>query len=272
MRVTIRLYAELNDFVPAARRQVAFTVSCGSRAIAKDLVESIGVPHTEVDLLLVNGEPVDFLHQLVEGDRLAVYPVFESFDIASVTRVRPEPLRDPRFVLDAHLGRLAAYLRFVGFDCVYRNDIADEDAARLSVEERRILLTRDQGLLKRRAVTHGYYVREVTPARQLSEVVARFDLGRLARPFTRCSRCNTSLVPAGEDKVARVVPDRSRRFFREFAACPSCGRVYWKGSHFARLERIVTAGLDSATTARAEALRQQGSAPHWSASPRSPSR
>jgi hypothetical protein len=242
VKVTVRLYAELNDFVPESRRHVAFVVSCDARVAAKDLIERIGVPHTEIDLLLVNSEPAPFDRRLADSDRLAVYPVFESFDIGPVTRVRPEPLRDPRFVLDVHLGRLAAYLRLAGFDCLYRNDLQDDEAARLSAEGRRVLLTRDQGLLKRRAVTHGYYVRDTRPARQLADVVARFDLQRLAKPFTRCSRCNAQLVDAAATDVGRV-PERSRRVFHEFAACPACGRVYWKGSHHVRLQQVLTAAL-----------------------------
>ena len=164
-------------------------------------VESLGVPHTEVDLILVNDRSVEWAYQPQEGDRVAVYPVFESLDITPLIRLRPEPLREVRFVLDGHLGRLAAYLRMLGFDTWYRNHVDDAVLAQVSKEERRILLTRDQGLLKRSAVTHGYWVRATAPREQLREVIARFDLQRQAKPFTRCLSCNGRLQAASLAEV-----------------------------------------------------------------------
>jgi uncharacterized protein with PIN domain len=178
---------------------------------------------------------------LAEGDRVVAYPVFEAFDVASVSRVRPEPLRTARFVVDTHLGRLAAFLRLAGFDALYRNDASDADLAALSAGEHRILLTRDEGLLKRRAVTHGSFVHATEPAEQLAEVVARFQLARLVKPFTRCMRCNGPLAPVAKDAVANRVPPRSFSHFDRFLQCAGCGRVYWEGSHFARLSRLLEA-------------------------------
>jgi uncharacterized protein len=237
--VTLRFYAELNDFLPAGFRFKDVVHACSGRRSVKDAIEAHGVPHTEVDLVLVNGEPVDFRAMLADGDRVAVYPVFELFDIATVTRVRPEPLRDTRFILDVHLGRLARYLRLSGFDTIYRLDVEDADLARLSRDEHRILLTRDHGLLKRRAVTHGYFVRSTEPAGQLAEVLRRFDLRRLIRPFSRCMACNGDLEGVDKLEVAASVPERSRALFDTFLRCRSCLRVYWPGSHYARLKRLV---------------------------------
>lgn len=237
--VTVRCYAELNDFLPHWRRQRAFEVATTAGQSVKDLLESLGVPHTEVDLLLRNGDAAAFEDRVEHGDRVAVYPVFEAFDIASATRVRPEPLRETRFVLDAHLGRLAGLLRLAGFDATYRRDARDEELAVASRDERRILLTRDQALLKRRAVTHGYYVRAVEPRVQAVEVVRRFQLARTARPFTRCTRCNALLDVAGKEDVAHLVPPRSLAHFQHFRHCPGCGRVYWQGSHYARLHALI---------------------------------
>ena len=157
---TFRFYAELNDFLPREYRYTAFEYRFLDVATVKDRVDSFGVPHTEVDLILVNGQSEDFSYQIRDGDRISVYPVFEALDISGLTRLRPEPLRDPRFVLDVHLGRLAAYLRMLGFDALYHNNWTDERLAEISHLEHRILLTRDVGLLKRGSVIHGYYVRE----------------------------------------------------------------------------------------------------------------
>jgi uncharacterized protein with PIN domain len=237
-----RFYAELNDFLPAARRFTEFPCEFLDIATVKDFIESFGVPHTEVDLVLVNGETVDFAYRVRDGDRVSVYPMFEAFDIAPVSRVRPEPLRDPKFVLDTHLGRLAAFLRMLGFDCLYRNCYADEQLAAISRDERRILLTRDVGLLKRGAVTHGYFVRETDPRRQLPEVVCRFDLARLARPFTRCMRCNTPLLDVAKAEVLAELPPRTAEAHREFRRCPGCGRIYWKGAHYRRMLALLPGG------------------------------
>lgn len=234
-----RFYAELNDFLAPERRARAFEHPFLDRASVKDMVESFGVPHTEVDLVLANGEPVDFCYVVRGGDLISVYPMFEALDIGPVTRVRPQPLRDPRFILDTHLGRLAAYLRMMGFDTLYRNDYGDEELARISRDERRILLTRDRGLLKRGAVTHGSYVRETAVRGQLVEVLRRFDLLRAARPFRLCMRCNTALEPVSPDQVLERLPPRAAKLYHEFLLCPGCQRVYWKGGHYERMQRFI---------------------------------
>jgi len=160
-----------------------------------------------------------------------------------VSPLRVKPLREPRFVLDTHLGRLAALLRLAGFDVTYQRDATDDRLAAVSRGERRILLTRDQALLKRRAVTHGYYVRAVEPRLQLIEVFRRFQLPRSARPFTRCTRCNGLLTFTGKDEVAHLVPPRSLAHFERFLRCPGCGRVYWQGSHYERLRALIDDAL-----------------------------
>ncbi|MEK7405630.1 MAG: Mut7-C RNAse domain-containing protein, partial [Acidobacteriota bacterium] len=143
-----RFYGELNDFLSPERRMTAFPHSFELPAPVKDMIEGLGVPHTEVDLILANGESVDFSYVVRDGDRISVYPVFESLDITPLLRLRERPLRQPRFVLDAHLGKLAAYLRMLGFDTLYRNDYQDPELVALAARDKRILLTRDVGLLK----------------------------------------------------------------------------------------------------------------------------
>jgi uncharacterized protein len=245
-RATFRFYQELNDFLPAAQRRVAFEHEWRGTPSIKHLIESLGVPHTEVDLILVNDRSVEWTYQPQEGDRVAVYPVFESLDITPLIRLRPQPLREVRFVLDGHLGRLAAYLRMLGFDTWYQTHADDAALAQLSQEEHRILLTRDQGLLKRSAVTHGYWVRATAPREQLQEILARFDLQRQVNPFTRCLSCNGRLQPATREEVTNEVPENAARFYAEFWRCVSCGKVYWQGSHYQRMTRLI----EETTTAR----------------------
>ena len=234
-----RFYAELNDFLPPGRKQVAFTHHFKGRVSIKDMIESLGVPHTEVDLILINGASVDFSYLVRDGDRISVYPVFESFDITPLVHLRPKPLRDPRFVLDIHLGKLAAYLRMLGFDALYRNDYADDELARISSRERRTLLTKDRGLLKRNLVTHGYCVRETNPREQVIEVLRRFDLYRLIAPFRRCIRCNGWLEPVPKDEIMHRLPPQTGQYYDDFRMCQSCGQLYWKGSHYQRMQQLI---------------------------------
>jgi uncharacterized protein with PIN domain len=242
-RARFRFYAELNDFLPQASRGVAFDHEFKGSPSVKDVIESLGVPHVEVDLILANGESVDFSWKVEDGARVSVYP--ESIDIGPLARLRPAPLRETRFVLDGHLGRLARYLRMVGFDARWRNECSDEELTRIAAEEHRIILTRDRGLLMRRAVTHGHWVRESVPKRQLAEILSRFDLYRSIAPFRRCLRCNALLQPVPKEIVAERLPPGVRQQRHEFRTCPSCGRVYWKGSHYSRMARLVAEVVQS---------------------------
>ena len=194
-------------------------------------------------LIVVNGVSVDFTYLVQEGDRVSVYPVFEALDVTPLVRVRPEPLREPRFVLDTHLGRLAAYLRMLGFDTLYQNDYPDEELARISSQEGRILLTRDRGLLKRSAVTHGYCVRETDPREQVREVLQRFDLFGAVKPFRRCMRCNSILQPVAKEAISHRLPPKTRQYYDEFRICRACDQVYWKGSHYQRMQRFIQSVL-----------------------------
>jgi uncharacterized protein with PIN domain len=247
-RAWFRFYAELNDFLPPARRGVPFEHSFRGGPSVKDAIESLGVPHTEIDLILADGESVDFAWILRDGARVSAYPVFESIDIAPLARVRPAPLREVRFVVDVHLGRLARYLRMLGFDTRWRADARDDELALTAAAEHRIVLTRDAGLLKRRIVTHGYRVRESDPERQLSEVVERLDLLRAIAPFRRCLCCNALLETVRKEDVIEALPPRVRERHDAFRRCPSCSRLYWAGSHHSRMKRLI-AGLVTGTPA-----------------------
>ena len=185
----LRFYGSLNDFLPRRRQGVTVEHTFAGRVAVKDMIESLGAPHPEIELILADGEAVAFSYLVQAGNRISVYPFFESLDLSPLLRVRPAPLAEARFVLDTHLGRLTAYLRLLGFDVRYRNDYDDDELAQIASSEKRILLTRDRGLLKRSVVTHGYCLRNANPRRQLVEVARRFDLAKTARPFQRCVHC-----------------------------------------------------------------------------------
>jgi len=237
--VDVRVYAELNDFVAPECRGGVMRRPFRPHQTVKDVIEAAGVPHTEVDLVLVNGEPVGFSHRPVAGDRIAVYPVFETLDIGPVNRLRPQPLRDVRFVVDVHLGRLARLLRLLGLDARWSNDLDDDMLAAIGEAEHRVVLTRDRGLLKRRRVTHGLFVRSERPVEQAVEVVRRLDLARRLAPFTRCLRCGDELVATTKADVLDRLEPLTRRHYEEFRRCPGCGQVYWRGSHHTRLAQVI---------------------------------
>jgi len=256
----LRFYAGLADLLPPGRRGRAFEHHFGTGTTVKDLVEGLGVPHTEVDLVLVDGTAVDFGYRVQDGDRVAVFPRFETLAPPRRVRLQPVPPRDLRFIADVHLGRLASLLRLLGFDVAWRNDAGDEELAATSAAEDRVLLTRDRGLLKRSAVRQGRLVRAVHPEEQLAEIAARYDLGPLARPFTRCPVCNLVLAPAEADgpELAARVPPRVRARISGFRLCPSCGRVYWRGSHVDRMERLFSRVLGTRGVSRGTRTASRG--------------
>jgi len=243
--VTVRVYGSLNDFLPVPRRQLTWTHAVDGHPSVKDLIESLGVPHPEIDLILVNGVSMPFEYPVQSADRIGVFPRFMHLDIGTVTRVRPHPLASVRFVADVHLGTLARRLRLIGLDTAYRVDADDAALAELADREGRILLTRDQGLLKRRRVAHGYFIRSTHPHRQLVEVLRRFGPLDLD-PFSRCLRCNDLLREVPKAAVDAALLPRTRQHYDRFEACRGCGRVYWKGAHWKRLQRAVDAALEEA--------------------------
>jgi uncharacterized protein len=236
-----RFYEELNDFLPPERKKRPFPYSFPGGASVKDAIEAMGVPHTEVDLIVVNGESAPFSYNLKEGDRVSVYPVFESFDIANLGLLRENPLRGiPRFVVDVHLGRLARYLRMMGFDTLYEPRYSDEDIAAIAKEDPgRIVLTMDRGLLKRAVITHGYCVRSQKWQEQLREVMLRCDLLDHVKPLSRCLACNGLIAQASKEEIAGSVPPERELSFESLTRCGQCGRVYWKGSHYVKMKKFI---------------------------------
>lgn len=207
------------------------------RPTVKDAVEALGVPHTEIDMILVNGISVDFSYKLRNEDAISVYPVFESMDISTVTHLREKPLRDPKFILDVHLGKLAKYLRLSGFETYYEKAYDDNEIIRRALSGHLTVLTRDLGILKNKLVTRGYWVRSQLPGEQLREVLIRFDLKNLLKPFTRCTICNAILADAGKIEVEDQLLPKTRLYYQEYKKCPDCGRIYWKGSHFEKMKK-----------------------------------
>jgi uncharacterized protein with PIN domain len=234
-----RFYGDLSDFLPPHRRQRELRHPVQEHSTVKDTIEAIGVPHPEIGLILIDGASVGFDHRIPVNSRVSVYPYFGNIDVAGISRVLPPPLEDIRFVLDVHLGKLATYLRLLGFDTLYRNDATDAELARLAADERRILLSNDRGLLKRSLVSHGAMVRARDPREQLLEVVRRFRLSGRLRPLSRCARCNGLLEPVAKEEVASELPPFTRLSYARFRRCPGCRRIYWQGAHRAGLRSLL---------------------------------
>lgn len=232
--VRVRLYGDLEYFADAAEQDVPV----GAPRSVKDLLESRGVPHPEIDLVVVNGEVVGFDRAVRAGDRVAAYPPWHGVDLPSP--VRPAPPA-PRFVLDVHLGTLARRLRILGLDTDYATDRDDATLARIAVEDGRILLTRDRALLMRRAVVHGYCPRSDDPDEQLLEVVSRFVTVEDLAPFTRCPGCNEVLEEVAKADVLDQLGPHTQATHDDFRRCPVCGRAFWPGSHVEAMSGVVAA-------------------------------
>ncbi len=230
--VTIRFYEELNDFLEKDKKKISFSVKTNPGQTVKDLIESENVPHTEVDLILVNSDSVDFSYQVMDMDRISVYPVFESLDIKNAAKLRPLPLRTTLFILDVNLGKLARYLRIGGFDTLYSNSYQDKEIAEISVRENRILLTRDRDLLKRSIIQRGHWIRSQNAVLQYQDVLERFDLTDSVSLYSRCPQCNGNLRQVDKKDILDKLAPKTAMYYDNFKTCGSCGKIYWKGSHY----------------------------------------
>ncbi len=239
MLIHLRIYGRLNDFIPKKHRYQPFHREIPETTSVKDLIEGCGIPHTEIDLILLNSDPVGFDTRVEDGDQVSVYPVFMEIDIPADKRLQRSQLKDPKFLVDVNLGRLARYLRLAGFNTAYRNDASDPELIEQLLKEDRVLLTRDLRLLMHNAVQTGYLVRSDQPQIQLQEVFDRFNLYSQRAPFTRCSHCNHHLSKVDKTEVEERLLPKTKKYVDDFAQCSRCGKVYWSGSHLQRLEPAI---------------------------------
>ncbi|MCB9459154.1 MAG: Mut7-C ubiquitin/RNAse domain-containing protein [Anaerolineaceae bacterium] len=238
-QASLRFYGALNYFLSPRQREQTITHHFDWRASVKDMIESIGPPHTEIDLIVANGESIGFDTIVKDGDAIAVYADSDEAEIEPKQRLIPKVNGAPRFILDTHLGRLASYLRMLGYDTLYRNDYPDDELAQVSHDEKRILLTRDLGVLKRAIVEYGYYVRTTQPRQRLSEIHARYDLATFAKPYTRCMSCNGLLRDVAKSDIIAQLPEQVAASYDVFRQCLDCGKLYWKGSHTSRMQALL---------------------------------
>jgi uncharacterized protein with PIN domain len=227
---TFRFYEELNDFLPLDKKKVAFIHSFSGTPTIKDSIEAIGIPHVEVNLILVNKQVVDFNYRLKNNDIVSVYPVL---------KIQKKGAKEIKFILDVHLGKLAKYLRMCGFDALYQNDYDDKKIIEISLEEERIILTRDIGLLKVKSVSNGYFIRNQDSKAQFTEVLKHFDLYDTINPFIRCIKCNGKLEKIEKEKIIQQLEPLTLKYFDKFFRCTHCQSIFWEGSHFDRMSSFI---------------------------------
>ncbi len=239
LRVSLRFYGDLNDLLfsgftgPTIHRKLSVPTS------VKDLIEGCGVPHTEADLILTNGQPVDFSYLVQVGQHISVYPFFNHFDLPPSKRLQKPTLTHNRFLADANLGKLARYLRMAGFDTAYIHDQSDEEIISQMLGEKRALLTRDRKLLMHKVIEYGYLPRSDDPCEQMEEVFRRFHLTDHVNPFSRCPNCNGKLQDVAKKQIIDRLEPLTKKHFDDFSQCPDCGQIYWPGSHRQRMDERV---------------------------------
>lgn len=235
----LRFYEELNDFLPQEKKKSVFPYYFINSPSIKDVIESCGVPHTQVDMILANSKSVDFNYKIHNKDIISIYPVFEIFDISSITKLKKKPLRTIRFILDVHLGKLTRYLRMLGFDTKYSNKYKIQEIITIAKNEERIIISRNRQLLKHKEITHGYCLVSSDPKTQLRKIIDYFNLYEQMEPFTRCMICNGILKSVKKKEIVDKLPKKVKEIQNCFKRCSNCSKIYWKGTHFKRMNKLI---------------------------------
>jgi len=238
-RATFRFYEELNDFLPKHKRKTDYALTFNDKRSIKDAIESLGVPHTEIDLILVNGKSADFNYILQDQDRVSVYPVFESLNIADVTHLRKLPLRKSKFIADINLGKIAKYMRVLGLDLYFDPMLSPREIVEMSNKENRIILSTSRKLLKFKDVSHGIFVRPGTTVQQIKQIIDYLDIKDVVAPFTRCLQCNSLLDTVPKEQILDRIPPKSRALCDVYVRCETCDKIYWKGTHCIQMQKVV---------------------------------
>lgn len=239
--LTLRFDPDFNGFLAPERRERPFEITPGHATTIKDIVESCGVPHTEIGALRLNGAVcVSFATRVSDGDCFEVFPVRFA---AKGSALQPAPPEPARFVADIHLGKAARRLRLLGFDTLLFTGQDDSDLLEIMERDGRILLTRDRRLLMNNRVVHGCCIRSDHVIEQVRQVIRRYDLAASARPFSRCLACNGLLESCRKEAVEARLKPKTRRYYDTFLRCSSCGQLYWEGSHLRRLRDFVNDAL-----------------------------
>jgi uncharacterized protein with PIN domain len=238
-KAIFRFYEELNDFLPKHRRKCDFEARFKGKRSIKDMIEALGVPHTEIDLILVDGNSVGFNYILQDEDRVSVYPVFESFNISELTHLRKTPLRRNTFIAEVNLGNIIKYMRALGLDVYCDSSLSTREIIDVAKRDKRIILTKNRKLLQVKNVSHGIFIHPGTTADQIRRIIDYLDIKADLKPFSRCLRCNTPLDVVPKEKILDRIPPQTIAFCDEYVLCPSCDKIYWKGTHYLHMETVI---------------------------------
>ena len=236
---TFRFYAELNDLLPRRRRQADFQAPFKDKISVKDMIESFGVPHTEVDLILANGKSVEFSYTVEDGDCISVYPIFETLNIRNSTRLRRAPLRRTRFIADRNIGVIVRLMRTLGFDVYFDPILSSREIIEVSNRDKRIILTRSRNLLKFKDITHAILIQPASSLEEVRRIVRSLDIRDQAKPFSRCPQCNDLLTDIDKEDALNRIPVKTRRLHDTYFQCPSSGKLYWSGTRIIRMKKAV---------------------------------
>jgi uncharacterized protein with PIN domain len=234
-----RFFQSLNDFLPRALQEKQIDYAFEGTPAIKDAIEAIGIPHTEVDIVIVNNAAVNFTYKLYGNDIVQVYPANANVVVSKEYSLIPDVNFPLAFIADVHLGKLTKTLRILGFDTLFNNQFSDTTIAEIAEKEQRIILTRDVGLLKRKSIKWGYWLRSQVLRLQLKEVINRYNLLPKILLFTRCLSCNGKIEEVSKEMVKDQIPPNTVLYFEEFYQCTCCKKIYWKGSHYENMLDMV---------------------------------
>ena len=237
-RVSLHFYNELNNFLPSKKRDIDFEFEYKNRRSVKDLIESFGIPHTEIDVILVNDKSVDFSYILNDGDNIKVYPASETLNLKLIKHLKPQ-FETIKFLVDIHLNKLARYLRLLGLDAICEKNLTTDMLIEKALDENRILVTRSRNLLRTKEITHGVLIKEDIPEKQLEEIFHRYDFSPYCKPFTRCMECSTILQPVEKEKIIDRLPPKVKVAYNSFTICTNCDKIYWQGTHIEKLNELI---------------------------------
>jgi uncharacterized protein with PIN domain len=235
--VRLCFHGDLHFFLGSKSGDAMIERQLAEKTSIKDIIESCGVPHPEVDLILADEQSVGFDHPVANDAKIEVFPVDNRSTVHTDKRL--QTTRMLRFVADGHLGSLTRNLRLLGFDVAYGQNADDRQLLEVMARESRALLTRDRRLLMHGIVQHGYWPRSQNPDEQTIEIIRRFDLSELIAPFTRCLRCNAPLEEAAKADIIDKLEPLTKIYYDQFRRCPGCEQIYWSGSHFAKLQKRI---------------------------------
>lgn len=242
-RLKINFPDEFNIFRRKKNKWPEIIYPLEQKTSIKHIIESLGVPHTEIGKIIAEDNEVNFNYIPVNSQKVTLLPIIPPFDVTKPSLLRPEPLQQISFVVDVNVGKLALLLRMLGLDAEYSPKFLDKDI--LSFCEKRIVLSKDIGLLECKQIIFGRHVRSVYPDDQLVEIIKFFGINGPFKFFTRCLRCNKKLVPVNKKDILHRLEPKTKKYFDRFKICPQCRRIYWQGSHHEKMKiRLRKAGID----------------------------